>query len=168
LGRKRDSKRNTKRNTKRKEILKLIRDYGSDVLKSDCFLSSKDQKQHFRSSLERHTERVAVNTLKICRIFKKLGIKADEKMAVRAALCHDLGLEGRKKRYSSSYESLRRHPAESVKIAKKIYPEMNEKMEQAILRHMWPLTLRMPKSSEGLAVLLADKMASVSDIISRR
>ena len=152
--------------TGKRELRRLVENYGRDVLQSESFLSSASQKQHFHTSVAKHSRQVAFKTLRICRMITAIGVKVDEKTAVRAALCHDLGLVGKDQKYRNDIDSLKSHPAESLRIAKTIYPGMNSRMEQAILRHMWPVTFRFPSSPEGLAVSVADKLTSAADIIS--
>ena len=152
----------------KKETARLISQYGSDVLESEWFEASKNQKHHFRTSVASHTTQVAAGTLRVCRMMKAHGIEVDEEMAVKAALCHDLGMVGRDEKYRNNYETLKRHPVDSVEIAKTIYPQMNGRMEEVILRHMWPLSLHCPRSAEGFAVSIADKLVSITDVFSRK
>ena len=155
-----------RRRISKREMKRLVENYGRDVLQSESFLSSDSQRQHFHTSVAKHSKQVAFKTLRICRMMSAIGVKVDEKTAVRAALCHDLGLVGKDQKYNNDMDSLRSHPAESLRIAQNIYPGMDSRMEQAILRHMWPITFRFPSSPEGLAVSVADKLTSAADIIS--
>ena len=111
------------------ELERRIRKYGKPVLSDRCFLAAEHQKHHFRTSVASHSRQVALYTLKICRALQANGIAVDEEMAVRAALCHDLGIVGRKQKYKNNYECLRRHPVDSVEVAKRIFPQMDLRME---------------------------------------
>ena len=144
---------------------KIIRAYGGDILSSDIYKKAFKQKHHHNSSVGRHSLEVAREALNICRWLERIGVEVDEKKAVRAALMHDLGMIGRDDKYSSRYETSRRHPIDSLAVAKEIAPDMDERMAEAIERHMFPVFSKPPVKSEAVAVCIADKLATIKAII---
>lgn len=57
------------------------------------------------------------------------------------------------------------HARKAMENAIKFYPElMNEKIENSILRHMFPLNPTPPKYMEGWVITLADKKVSLSNM----
>ncbi|MBR1628714.1 MAG: HD domain-containing protein [Lachnospiraceae bacterium] len=149
------------------EIKRKIKDYGSDILGSTWYKKAFSQTHHGKTSVGRHSIRVAEETLKVCALLSRLGISVDEKIAVRAALLHDLGILGRDQKFSSQYEMSRRHPLESLVVAKEFEPHIDERIEQAITRHMFPVFSKPPTKAEAIAVCIADKVASVRDIVQK-
>ena len=80
-----------------------------------------------------------------------------------AALCHDLGIIGRDRKYQSDSECFQCHAADSVRVAQRLYPDIDAKTLDAIRCHMYPLTRTPPKSAEGYILIAADKFCSVSE-----
>ncbi len=146
------------------DIENKIREYGEDILCSEYYRQAFEQAHHGGSSVAKHSLRVAMDTLKVCRFFRQHGIKVDERKAVRAALMHDLGILGRDDKFDSQYEMSRQHPIESVKVARLFEPQMDETVKQAIERHMFPVFAKPPTKPEAIAVCIADKTASMQDV----
>ena len=85
---------------------------------------------------------------------------------VKGALCHDLGILGRYEKYKSNKECSRRHPADSVEIARKLVEDLPEKSADIIERHMWPAGhSKAPNSLECVIVSVADKYAAIKDLV---
>ncbi len=145
----------------RRQLLK----HGKKILYSPQFTASFFQRHHFRTSVGEHSLQVAAISLWICDLLEKKGISLDRDVIVKAALMHDLGMIGRNERYRNNFQTGKDHPAESVKEAKKIYPELDPVTEQVILGHMWPLSLHAPKSLEGVVICIADKLGSITDLM---
>lgn len=61
------------------------------------------------------------------------------------------------------------HAREALENARKYYPDyLNSRIEDAILRHMFPLNTRPPKYIEGWIVTLADKYVSGNVLLKPR
>ena len=57
------------------------------------------------------------------------------------------------------------HAREALENANKYYPElMNERIENAIVRHMFPLNITLPKYSESWIVTLEDKIVTFKEL----
>ena len=145
---------------------KDIKNYGEDILESDEFETALNQTHHSRTSVAKHSVLTAAEGLRISRRLEKMGIKVDEKKVVRLALLHDFGILGRKEKFRNNYQCWREHPRDSLAIAKKLWPEIDEAGLKAISRHMWPLSLKSPTDKEGMILCLADKEESIKDFIS--
>ena len=124
------------------------------------------QTHHVVSTVGNHTMRVAGTSLAACYALEKLGIKTDLESVVQGALCHDLGILGREGKYSNNMECCRRHPADSVEVARKLTGSIPQKTADIIERHMWPFGgCKFPNSLEGVVVSVADKAASAADVV---
>ena len=137
--------------------------YGKEVLISDIFRKTASQRHHIQSTVMEHTLNVCIIAVKLCREQMRKGVQLNEKDLVQAALCHDLGMIGREKKYKNSLETCRRHPQDSAEIAKAIIPDLSPNAEQMIRSHMWPLSKLMPESREAKLLCKADKYASMAD-----
>ncbi len=143
----------------------LIRKYGRDILNSKEFKKACSQVHHYRTSVGAHSVLTARMGLKICRRLRRLGIDIDERKVVRTALLHDLGMVGRKLLYRNNFECGYLHPKNSAVIAGKIWKDIDKGSLKAIKSHMWPLSLSIPTSGEAFVLCLADKMASMKDVM---
>ena len=113
-----------------------------------------------------HIQRVAEKSLAICYVLDRLHIRTDIPAVVAGSLCHDLGILGRDEKYGSEKECYRRHPADSLAVARRLMPALPEKTPDIIERHMWPgAGSRVPNSLEAFVVSLADKAAAAEDFI---
>ena len=155
-----------KQRIRREKAIEDVERYGEAALRSDVMRKAFEQKHHLRSTVGEHTIRVACAAVMICYVLRRLRVRVDVPAVVVGSLCHDLGMIGRKEKYASSLESYRKHPGESAEVARQLYPDMSEKTEEIIRRHMWPMRKsRVPNSLEGFVVSAADKYSSVADLI---
>ena len=140
--------------------------YGSEVIASDEMHKAFEQKHHMCSTVGEHTLRVAVSSVLICHVLRRLRINVDIPAVVVASLCHDLGMIGREEKYSSNRDCHRNHPKESVRVARRLVDNMPDKAEAIIERHMWPARgSKAPNSIEGIVVSVADKYNAVKDLV---
>ena len=155
-----------KREDRKERIKSDLQLYGDEVLKSEEMKEAFQQTHHQWSTVGEHTFRVAFSSVMICYALKKLNIKVSVPAVVIGALCHDLGILGRKEKYSSEKECSREHPKDSVELARGLVGEMPEKAEDIIERHMWPAGgSKAPNSIEGVIGSAADKYSAVKDVI---
>ena len=76
-------------------------------------------------------------------------------------MLHDLFLyDWRKPRPDGKKLHAFRHPRLSLNNASKIF-ELNEIEQDIILKHMWPLTVILPKYKESYIITIADKYAAL-------
>ena len=155
-----------KRENRKERIQKEIDDYGSEILESDVMQEAYDQTHHLWATVGEHTARVTLMSMFITYALRKMNINVSTRAVVIGALCHDLGMVGRKNKYESDAKAIMDHPTESVKVAKEIVEELPEKSEEIIESHMWPSPASpAPRSVEAVVVSVADKVAAVRDLV---
>ena len=130
-----------------------------DILRSDEFQKRKNYKHHGNISVYDHS--IAVSKISYC-IAKKFNL--DYKSAAIGGLLHDF--------YSDPWQSKPKskklfeahgfiHAKNALDNAHKYFPElMNEKVDNIILRHMFPLNKIPPKYKEGWVITIVDKYVS--------
>ena len=159
-------KKNKHLSPARQRIREDVKRYGGDVLDSDLMKEAFKQRHHLRSTLGDHTYRVTRASLRISYLLHRLHIPVDLESIVVGALCHDLGMIGRDEKYASNGECYQKHPDDSAEVARKLFPDLSEKTEEVIRRHMWPIEPgKAPDSLEGYVVSAADKYSSIIDLI---
>lgn len=133
-----------------------------DIDGHEEFMKLKDYFHH-NSSIYVHVQEVAYLSYRICKF-----LKLDYRSAARGALLHDYFLYDwrnhdvpdlpRKKFHGIE------HPTIALANAKKHF-SLNEIEEDIIKKHMWPLTLFVPKYKESFIVSFADKYLSSKEFI---
>ncbi len=157
-----------RRENRKGRIRNDIKLYGGEVLRSDEMKKAFEQPHHKWSTVGEHTMRVTLTSVLICYALRKLHIRVSIPAVVIGALCHDLGIIGRYEKYSSNRECAKKHPKDSVEIAKNIVYELPDKTEEIIERHMWPIgQCKPPNSIECAVVSVSDKYNAVKDIVKR-
>lgn len=90
-------------------------------------------------------------------------LKLDTNAITRGALLHDFFLyDWHHLRPDGTRWHGFRHPRIACQNAERCFI-ISEKEKDIILSHMWPLTVRMPRSREAFIVMVADKMASIQE-----
>ncbi len=133
--------------------------YVKDLLENEVVQSMKQFRHHYGTSCYQHSINVSYYNYLLC---KKLGL--DAKAGARAGLLHDLFLYDRKVYIRTKGERLHgfRHPKIALDNAN-IHFELSEREEDIIEKHMWPLTLELPKYSESYVIVLVDKCCAVAE-----
>lgn len=130
-----------------------------DIANHPEVLKLKNFEQHAHKSTYFHCAHVSFITYVIC---KKLNL--DYISATRAAMLHDLYYYD----WHSNEPGHRlhgfTHPKVALKNAQELF-DLNEKEQDIILKHMWPLTLSLPKYKESYVVTLADKYCTSQEVI---
>lgn len=142
------------------KILSEWYDIAYPIINNPEFQRRKNFRHHGKVSVYDHVIKVSIHAFIMA---KSKGL--DYKSACIAGLLHDF--------YETPWEEdkeykplLKRHAfthAENALInARKYFPEyMNPIVEDAILRHMFPLNRKHPKYKEGWIITIADKKVSV-------
>ena len=136
-----------------KEFIKIINEF----LNNDTVLKMKKYRQHFDINCYDHCYHVAQTSFKIA---KKL--KLDYISITRAAMLHDMFLydwhikEGRDNLHAFTHGKI------ALQNANKLF-DLNEKEKDMIKNHMWPVTLKPPKSIEGLLLTIIDKYCTLKE-----
>lgn len=130
-----------------------------DILTNDMFLKTHKYMQHGDISCLEHCIYVSYVSYGLS---KKFGL--DYKAAARGGLLHDFFMydwHGGQRPYKGLHGF--HHPRIAFENASK-YFTIGKKEKDIILKHMWPLTLRIPRFKETLVVLAADKYCTVREV----
>ena len=118
----------------------------------------KNFRQHYDTSCFEHCLTSAYYCYLIC---KKYNL--DYKSGTRAAMLHDLFLyDWRKRQPDRKGLHAFTHGKTSCENACKLF-DLNEKEKDIIIKHMWPVTLSIPKSPEGFILTFVDKYCAISE-----
>jgi len=136
----------------------LINTILTNAIHDSRILESKQFMQHGDTSVFDHSLNVTFAALKLASFFK---MKIDEPSLIRGCLFHDYFLYDW---HSKAPERPRPHGYLHPKIAlqntMQVY-DLNETEQDMIKHHMFPLTIKPPKTKEGFLLLLADKWCSI-------
>lgn len=131
-----------------------------DITRNQQVLSLKKQYQHPGTSRYTHCLNVAIYTYTIC---KKLGL--DYISATRGAMLHDFYFyDWRAKEREGPKLHAFKHPRVALNNATNIF-ELNDIEKDVILKHMWPLTVILPKYKESYIITIVDKYCATIEII---
>ena len=146
-----------------KEIYRLLKQYGGDILASENFDKTKDYIQHGNMTVNNHCIDVAKYSLAIS---KKLGIPCNRRELVRGALLHDYFLYDWHDKDHRDVKKLHGfyHPGIALRNASKEY-KLTPRERDIIKKHMWPLTVVPPQCREAWIVTAADKYCSLLETV---
>lgn len=130
----------------------------SDLLQNEKIQQMKQYRQHYSVNCFDHCLYVSYNTYLIC---KKHNL--DYISAARAGLLHDLFLydwrkreNGRKGHHAFTHSRTAYEQASTIVKLNKIEKDM-------ILKHMWPVTLGIPKYKETFIITYVDKYFAIAE-----
>lgn len=137
-----------------KEIVK-------DIISNPNVRALRDKVQHKSHSRFYHCLRVSYHTYSIC---KKRNL--DYVSAARGALLHDFyyydwrnkNVEGQKRFHAF------RHPKIALRNANDLF-DLNDIEKDIIVKHMWPLTVKLPKYKETYIVTAVDKYCATKELL---
>lgn len=142
--------------TDMREFEEIIR----DITNNETVQKMKNYKQHYETTCFDHCKMVSYYSYLLC---KKYNL--DYISAARAGMLHDLFLynwrlreDGRKGLHAFT------HPAVALENASKLF-HLNEKEQDIILKHMWPVTIKLPKYKESYIITLVDKYCAIQESI---
>ncbi|MDO5559132.1 MAG: HD family phosphohydrolase [Oscillospiraceae bacterium] len=125
----------------------------SDIITDDLVLTMKSFVQHGQTSTFQHCVNVSYYNYKLCKF-----LKLNARSAARAGLLHDFFLydwHTHRKLTGNRFHGLT-HPAVALSNASAHF-ELDEREQDIILKHMFPLTLRLPSYKETVVIILVDK-----------
>ena len=130
-------------------------DFVKDLLDSDVVNEMKNYRHHYSTTCFQHS----LNYL-VC---KKLGL--DARSAARAGLLHDLFLYDWRTTQRKPGEKPHgmRHPHIALENAKEHFT-VDKREEDMIVKHMWPLTVKLPKYAESYVIVAIDKYSAALEI----
>ncbi|MEA3424543.1 MAG: HD family phosphohydrolase [Bacillota bacterium] len=139
--------------------------YVEDLMQSDVVNSMQQFIHHKDITCLEHSIDVSYKSFLLC---KRLGL--DHKSAARGALLHDLFLyDWHTPKAEISRKGLHgfTHPYTALRNATKHF-SLNALEKDIIVKHMWPLTIKLPKYKESFIVMLVDKYCAFSETINFR
>lgn len=132
-------------------------EFVKDLLDHEVVKEMKNFRHHYSTTCYQHCLNVSYYNYLVC---KKLGLNA--KAAARAGMLHDLFLydwrENPRKRGTLPHGFS--HPRKALNNAKEHF-ELNKREEDIILKHMWPLTVKLPKYAESYVIAAVDKYTAM-------
>lgn len=130
----------------------------SDMIENNTVKQMHDFKQHYETTCFEHCLVASYYCYLLCKKFN-----LDYISCSRAAMVHDLFLydwhkrqNGRKGLHAFT------HPQTAYDNASKLF-YLNEKEKDIILKHMWPVTLALPKYKESYILTLVDKYCALNE-----
>lgn len=130
-----------------------------DLLNEEDVKELKSYFQHFKTTRLQHSINVSYYTFLWC---KRLGLSYRE--GARAGLLHDLYLyDWKKKEQPMEGRHSVVHPQVALQTAKQL-AEITPIMEDAIVKHMWPMSFHMPKYKESWVLTIADKCCALFEL----
>ena len=144
-----------------KDLIKNDKEFQSiihELIENNTVQQMKNYRQHYETSCFDHCYMVAYYCYLIC---KKYNL--DYKSATRAAMLHDLFLyDWRVRQPDRKGLHAFTHGKTACDDACKLF-DLNEKEKDMIITHMWPVTINLPKSLEGLILTFVDKYCAMSE-----
>ena len=144
------------------DIADLVRFYGGDILSSGGMETEKLFFQHGDVTVFAHSFAVACLCLYLVRL---LGLRVDRRALVRGALLHDYFLYDWHVPDPSHRLHGFSHPWRALENAERDFP-LGPIERDAIVRHMFPLTLAPPKYREGALICAAGKLCALCETVS--
>lgn len=117
--------------------------------------------QHLDTSRLEHSVNVSYFSYRVC---KKFGW--DYVSAARAGLLHDLYYYDWRYEKQPEGRHASAHPIVALRNARKL-TEINDIEADAIVKHMWPMTIRFPRYKESYVVNIADKLCAAYEFTSQ-
>ena len=135
-------------------------DFVKDLLDSDVVNEMKKYRHHYSTTCFQHSLNVSYYNYLVCR---KLGL--DARSAARAGLLHDLFLYDWRTRERQPGEKPHgfTHPQTALENAKAHF-NVDKREEDMIVKHMWPLTVKLPKYAESYVIVAIDKYSAMLEI----
>lgn len=140
---------------------KSIKEYTeciSDLLQNEITGSMNSFIQHGSVTCLDHSLSVSYYSYIVCRL-----LHLDYRSAARGGLLHDLFLYSWHKSKLIGGRHGFTHPYTALENASKHFV-LNKKEKDIIVKHMWPLTIRLPKYREAYVVSFVDKYCALLEI----
>lgn len=142
-----------------------IYEYLQEYINTDEVQSMKQYCQHGSVNTYEH----AMHVVKLSYYLnKKFSLGADLKSLIIGSFLHDFYLyDWHEKDISHRWHGWS-HPKQALLNANRLF-QLNQKEQDIILQHMWPLTLRsIPSCRESLIVCFSDKISSTMETLFQR
>jgi uncharacterized protein len=135
------------------------KEYIYELISHEKVLSMREFIQHSNISCLEHSLCVSYRSYLLC---KKL--RLDYKSAARGGLLHDFFLYDwhTDKPYKGLHGFI--HPKVALENVNR-YFSFNRREKDIVEKHMWPLTVRLPRYKESFVVSLMDKVCALMEIM---
>ena len=130
------------------------------LLESPQVNSMKQWRHHFSVTCYEHSVFVSYVAFRLARFFGW-----DYRAAARAGLLHDLYLYDPADRSAHPGIQCLDHPEFALRNAVALCPDLTENEKNAIVSHMFPLAVHLPRCREALVVNLADDICAVLEVV---
>ncbi len=133
----------------------------ADLLELEEVLQLKSYRHHIVTTRFQHSLNVAYYNYQLCRLFR-----LDARSAARAGMLHDLYFYDTKA-FTQSRQPIRHsqfHPMAALDNASRLLT-MNDKEQDMIVKHMWPVTVQKPKYAETYILTFVDKYCALIEFI---
>lgn len=131
-----------------------------DILNNNEFNKLETIEHHGTNRLE-HSKKVSYYSYKIC---QKLHI--DYISAARAGLLHDFFMSKNNRTTKDRILSFFTHPKKALKTANQHF-ELNDKEQNIIECHMFPVNITLPKYLESWIVSITDKIVGTYEFLEK-
>lgn len=129
------------------------------LLDSGEVKSMKRWRHHFSITCWEHSVFVSYVAFRLARRWGW-----DERAAARAGLLHDLYLYDPSDPSAHPGNQCLDHPEFALRNAMALCPDLSERERNAIISHMFPLAVHLPRCREALVVNLADKLCASIEV----
>ena len=137
---------------------KFFLDIVSDMIENSTVQQMNNFKQHYETTCFEHCLVASYYCYLLCKKFN-----LDYISCSRAAMVHDLFLyDWRKRQDDRKGLHAFTHPRTAYENASKLF-DLNEKEKDIILKHMWPVTMALPKYKESYILTLVDKYCALNE-----
>lgn len=136
-----------------KEFYEII----NDIIENKAVQDLKMYKHHYLYTRFEHSLSVSYYSYLLCKF-----LKLDYKSAARAGLLHDLFFYDCENKLTRPKHHIHMHPMIALNNAQKLF-SLNNLEKDIILKHMWPLTLSIPKYRESFVVTFIDKYCAFKE-----
>ena len=132
----------------------------SPLLDTSEVNSMKQWRRHFYTTCYDHSLFVSYVAFRLARYFGW-----DYRAAARAGLLHDLYLYDPADNSAHPGNQCLDHPEFALRNAMALCPDLTENEKNAIVSHMFPLAVHLPRCREAVAVNMADKLCAVLEVV---
>ena len=136
----------------------------SDIYESDEVQKLGEITHHLYTTRLQHSLNVSYYNYIVCNF---LGF--DAVSAARAGMVHDLFYYDRKERAKHKVHGEKSHCAYHPEVAAENASEsfdISTLERDIIIKHMWPVTLKLPKYKESYVIVFVDKYCAVMELVS--
>ena len=130
------------------------------LLESPQVNSMKRWRHHFSVTCYEHSLFVSYVSFRLARF-----LGWDCRAAARAGLLHDLYLYDPADKSAHPGIQCLDHPEFALRNAAALCPDLTDRERNAIVSHMFPLAVHLPRCREALVVNLADDICAVLEIV---